>query len=713
MVTSVRAAALPSLLLCAALAAQHGSPAFEPRRDWLVRVTADDVPSLITALTQSRLGKLLAEPECADMLAAVAGAFGKRYAALAEAAEAAAGLGIAGIEQLMLDAVAGLAPADFRCVDLAVFAPPEGGISTPACCVLGSVPAAEGRWTRCLEALETSLPKGTGLLPAGDKVLGFPGRLFAARPDSDAAPDSLRAVRQAETRYWLLHLPEQFTFGVGAPELTGTIRTAAAPRPAGIGIEIGLDSWLARMRSVSAGFGPSMEALGIDDAARVAWRAWFEDALVQQEVRLELGSAPHGLIGALVTGDAALPAQPLPAGAMLQLRLAVDVPGLLAALKTLAHTDGLPTDLEDELAAAIGKACTGGLALGVGAPAPGGVLPRVWLSLGVRDARALDALLAMFRPQPPLCQSKTVQLEGIDCTALTVKGLPPALTPTFCFVDSMLTIAESPASLRALLQSRKAGAPPALDVGKAPLPKGEGEPLATFDLRSDEVEAYRALRDAWLPLFELMGMNPEMKPLLRRGDMPPVDVVAKHLGASRGTLRRQGNTLVYRSCGTAGGPLLHAALAAWAPIMSGVWPVPLLSAADRIARDVARERLLRLGKVQERWRNEKQPAPATLAELYAQGNLADDALHVPGDDAAEVVAFTGADGAAHRARCSFRYAPAGVDVDLGNRTARIVLIERAPRPFGRLMLGANGETIPTYGAVSSRPIDYMLPAKKK
>src|SRR5262249_36191654 len=152
-----------------------------------------------------------------------------------------------------------------------------------------------------------------------------------------------------------------------------------------------------------------------------------------------------------------------------------------------------------------------------------------------------------------------------------------------------LTIAETPASLRALLQRRKAGAPPALDVGDALLPKGQGEPLAGFDLRSDEVAAYRAMRDAWLPPFELMAMNPETKPLLRRGDMPPVDVVRRHLGMSRGTLRREGNTLVYRSCGAAGGPLLHAALAAWTPMASGVWPIPLLQLADQLARDVARE----------------------------------------------------------------------------------------------------------------------------
>src|SRR5262249_19008283 len=149
----------------------------------------------------------------------------------------------------------------------------------------------------------------------------------------------------------------------------------------------------------------------------------------------------------------------------------------------------------------------------------------------------------------------------------------------------------------------------------------------------------------------------------------------RYLGASRGTLRREGNTLVYRSCGAAGGPLLHAALAAWAPIASGVWPIPLLQLADQLAREVARERMLRVGKLLERWRGEKQPAPATLAELYAQGHLADDALYVPGDEGAEVVAFTGADGAPHRAKSSFRYAPAGVDVDLGNRTARVVLIE--------------------------------------
>jgi hypothetical protein len=432
---------------------------------------------------------------------------------------------------------------------------------------------------------------------------------------------------------------------------------------------------------------------------------------VQQEVRLELGGAPHGLLGALVAGDAALPAQPLPAGAMLQLRLAADVPGLLAALKALQQTDHLPIDLDDELAAAIGKACTGGLAIAVGAPAPGGVLPRLWLSFGVRDARVLDDLVAKAIAELPRCQWKRMQLEGADCTSLTLTDLPPAFTPTFCVVDSVLTIADSPASLRALLQSRKAGAPPALDVGDAPLPKGDGEPLA-FELRGDEVAAYRALCFAWLPPFELMATNPLTKPLLHRGDLPPVDVVARHLGRSRGTLRREGNTFVYRSCGAAGGPLLHAVLAAWSPLLSGVWPIPLLQVADRVATDVARERLLRVGKLLQRWQSEKKPAPATLAELYAQGQLADDALYVPGDDKAEVVTFPGADGAMHRAKCSFRYAPAGVDIEADKGTAKVVLVERAQRPYSRFMVGSNGALVTAYGS-GSKTIDELMTTKKE
>src|SRR5262245_19593368 len=297
MVTSVRTLLLlPSMLLCPALAAQHDAPAFESRRDCLVRLTADGVPSLIAALPQSRLGKLLAEPECADMLAAVAGAFGKRYAMMAEASAAAAALGIGGVQPSMLDAVGRLAPAELRSVDLAVFAPPEGGSSSSGCCVLASIPAAEGRWTRRFEALTASLPMVAGLQPAGDKVLDYPGQLFAPKPGPEAAPDMNRLLRLADRKYWFLHLPGQFAFGVGAPELTGKIRAAAAaPRPAGIGIEIGIDTWVAMMRGVSAGFPPSMAALGIDDAGRLTWRAWLEDELVQQEARLELGSAPHGL----------------------------------------------------------------------------------------------------------------------------------------------------------------------------------------------------------------------------------------------------------------------------------------------------------------------------------------------------------------------------------------------------------------------------------
>src|SRR5580765_3887617 len=111
MVTSARALLplpLPSLLLCAALAAQNNAQAFVQKREYIARFAADDVQALIAALPQSRLGRLLAEPECADMLATAADALGKRHATWADALAAAADLGIAEFGPLMTETVAGI-----------------------------------------------------------------------------------------------------------------------------------------------------------------------------------------------------------------------------------------------------------------------------------------------------------------------------------------------------------------------------------------------------------------------------------------------------------------------------------------------------------------------------------------------------------------------------------------------------------------------------
>jgi hypothetical protein len=278
--------------------------------------------------------------------------------------------------------------------------------------------------------------------------------------------------------------------------------------------------------------------------------------------------------------------------------------------------------------------------------------------------------------------------------------------------DSVLTIAESAASLRAQLKAANGHAPPALDVGSAPLPAGDGELVAGFEVRADEVALYRALRDVWLPLYALTRAPGGQRPLCARDALPPVEVAARHLGKVRGVLRRRGNALVYQSTGTAGGPVALALLAAWGPMFSGSWPIDLLGETSRLADQVMAKKLAAVTALLERWQQEKRALPATLAELYAQGHFADDALLMPADDAAEAVTLAGAGGGKRTARSSFAYVPAGVEIDVGPGPTRVVLIARAPRDYGRLMVGADGAVCRCYGDASSQPLDELLAGKK-
>jgi hypothetical protein len=324
----------------------------------------------------------------------------------------------------------------------------------------------------------------------------------------------------------------------------------------------------------------------------------------------------------------------------------------------------------------------------------------MYLTMRIADAAALERLLAKLLPAG--LPRKEVTYEGTACTVLTPPGMPQAIQPTFCRRDGLLHVAESPLSMRAFLKAQKEGVV-AMDTGSAPLPQGPGEVQPGFDLRCDEVAMYRAFREVWLPLYSLSlaaaGPGNSTPPLLRREEMPEVDVVAKHLGKSRGMLRKVEQRFVIQHLGALGGPELAALAMTWGPILSGFfhhdWSI------DDLENQIARKKLEDVWPVLEAWKKDKGSWPGRLGDLFANRKLAADALLLPGDEGAEPVELAAGDD--RKIRSSFRYFPEPVKA--GEGEGRMLLIAIAGRSYRRAMLGDDGSLPDVWGEDSLKPID--------
>lgn len=685
-----------------ALAAQDGPPAFVPSAEPLASLRIEDVPGLRARWPETALGRLTAEPECAEALGAALDRLRSELQRRDALRDAAAALQLElepwqvanlfteiDMLELVRHPLTELRRAELTSV-LAGDAEPRAGVMA-AILTIACEPRFEGRWTQAFEARAQAVAKWPWLTAVPDaKVAGNPAHVF--RPAGDPPEDADFVPIALGT--WMLHLPGSFTFGTGEPLSGGAIGVRPAASSPQVALRLDVEQWLELMSRFGAGMPPELHAIGIDSVRRFDWRVSFAGERVLDELELSLSGPPTGLIAALTTGAAPLPAQALPDGALAQLRVSVDLPLLLDALPIV--TDGtlaVPDTLKKDLLAAL----DGGIALGVAAPAPGGVIPRLYLTLGVRDdaalTRALDAVLGD--------RKKQVRYGDADCQLLEIPGAPQGLQPAFCRLGGRLHVAESGLSMRAFLKAQEDGAV-AMHVGDAPLPDGPGEPVPGFDLRCDEAALYRAFRDIWLPLYATfasaaggMGGAPA---LIAAADMPDADVVAPHCGTSRGVLRKDGDRYLVQCLGALGGPELAALAMTFGPMISST---RYDYATEQLARQIGLKKLESAWAALSNFKQREQRWPKDLAELFAAEKLPADALLMPADDLTEPVAL--ADG--RTVRASFRYFAEPVlvsDVDAGTG---MLLIELRPRPYERLMLSASGQFPEVYGEDSQRPID--------
>lgn len=689
------------LVLAAALAAQ-GPPTFVPAPH-MVRFCAEDVPELRRQLPSTSLGKLLAEPETAAAFAAGLA----QYRALAASRIALLDAVVTGpppeIEPWVLAqlpahmgwrTVYDLDLGDLQRIELLALTTGDDQRIPATVLTLACNPRAEGRWSAHFRRHEAAL--ATSKLWAHDpeaKFAGFPLTVFAPadRHGERADAEAMRGLFPQQA--WLLHLPGVFALGTDAAEACGSLAPAPARPPAQVLMEMDAEAYVALFVRQMGGAPPEFRALGLDGLRTLRWRLRFDQGRVLDELEFALADEPHGAIGAVLTGTAALPAQALPDPALAQLRCTVDVAMLVPALEGFSGAE-LPAEARKQAA----KAFTGGIALGVSAPARGSLIPRLFLSLGIADANALDALLALLAPADR--PAKTVTYEGVACTVLSLPDAPAGLQPAYCRRDGALHVAESGLSMRAFLKAQASGAA-AMDTGDAPLPTGPTEALPNFDLRWDEHAIYATYHANWLPLLKLLPSDGQ-QPLVASDLMPSPEAVAAVLGKGRGVLRRDGATFTLQQLGALGGLATGAIAMTWGPLLSGLFHHDYMHEMLRTA--FAKARLQATWTALEAFQKQHGRWPNDLGELIVTGKLPPEALQLPGDPAAEAVPMPAGQPAV---RSSFRYFAPPIATTLNGEDYKLLLVAIAPCRHSRPMLADTGAMPENYGEESRRPIDQF------
>jgi hypothetical protein len=695
--------------ILAPLTAQGGAATFVPKPH-LVRAVAEHVPQILAGLPQSAIGKLLKAPEVAD-------AWDVGLRRQRERADRAAALLTAVHSRELelepwivsnlgtlesMNAVRQIELGELQRFEIAAVLGEEGEPLPTSVVLMQCSPRAEGRWTRVFEERAQRLAQSKFWQSEPDaKFAGYPTHVFQVKGrGEDEDPDLV------DSRMWLLHLPGLFAFGGGTPDRCGALGDAVAATEGSILGEMNLEAYVA-MFSAMGQVPPEFEALGFSDLQALRWRWRFQGALVLDEFEVELSGEPRGMVGALLAGKAELPAQPLPDGALAQVRAGFDLKLLLQSLRNASDDVAMLLQKFEEPVTA---AFTGGIAFGVTAPARGGVIPRLYLSLGIADDKALDQLLGMLlaptaegsdEGSAPIATKKAT-FEGTECTLLKVTGMPAAIQPAFCRLDGVLHIAESGPSLRAFLAARKKGGE-AMDIGDAPLPAGAGEVLPTFDMRGDEQALYRTFHAAWLPLLKLIPDGGELAPLLTAAEMPEPDAVVPLLGKSRGVLRKDGNVFRLQQLGPLGGVETAAMAMTWGPFLSGIFHRDWIE--DQLHDAIATAQLQAIWPVLEAFEAANQRRPANLGELFVSSKLAADALLLPGDTMAEPVALPAGD--TRLIKSSFRYFATPVGISSGGDDLEALLVAIRPQRYGRPVLTTTGTVPQIWGEDSNKAIDQF------
>ena len=688
-------------ILCLPTDAQSPAPAFLPE-SVLSECSVDGIPQLVAHWPASAFARLLAEPE---VMACWHLGAGRLHARLEHQRLV---LGAARDERVELEpwavarlpgtaiwqTLAGLQFTDVERLACSITGRAKGDELLTIWSLI-CAPRDDGRLAAVFEVALRGLSTRPGWRECdGIKIDGLPARAFVSLPTDRQL---MAFAPQDPARCWLLHMPNAFYFGEGTPDQCGRLGTTSEAQATGITFTCDL-ARQSELFSSRVGLANGIAAFGVQPKG-IRWRMRVHGEQFHEEVSVDFDDAPRGALGSLLHLRAAAPPQALPAGSLLQLRLALDPGHLLMAIEKLAGIAvPLSASAKDELASAL----TGGMSLGIGAPRRGTWVPRLYASFGIADAERLQSLLEGSGP----VVRRAVVHDGVHCTVCTVPGLPATVHPTFAVSQGVLHVTESLASMQALISAQRSGAT-AMEIADAPRPTVDGEPVPEFELRCDSAALYTAWYESWLPWFERNRPTTWPEPLLARDEMPRPAVVAPFLGSSRGVLRRTEHGITFHVLGPMGGPIMTSFVLAYGPTLSGWFPDDELT--SHVAEQLTRARLRQVWLALDGWRETHGAWPARLDELVAAGKLGQEVLILPGDSQAETLTLL--DGAP--VRSSFRYLPTPTKVTGWENHGDIVLIAIAPNRQGRLMLADDGSVIRLGEPSAQRVVDGILAATKR
>ncbi len=708
----------------------QGRTELQPKHP-LIHVVVRDLPGLRAAFAKTAAARLLSDPEVADAVALASDnlrALGDRWLALVDKLRAAdprtlsfSELGQAeawrtGFAEL-LDVQFGLAMNPPRKNGDPEDSPPwlqqhQYLAMRPTA---GSLAATAARFDTFLAGLRQTLPPGLELAP-DQTLFGKPGlRLIPG--GSQTRPDYFQyLVPEGESALALRH--DDLLIGVagGAPEIVQLLPAAPDSSPS-IHVTVEPQQFAQMAVMMSYGFffwgqqdflNNECKLLGLDKLDTMTWRLAVVDDSLQEDISCVLPKPPTGLLGAFLQGMAPMPDQPLPEGALLQLRGGFDVQLCCDAIDAYLLQVEQPTlgdlGVRDDLR----LAWTGGVALALVRPAPGSPMPRIYVSFGIADAAALRRVLGKIWDAWAI-ELKARHYEDTDCSQLNLDGLPPGLQPTFALVDDTLHLAESPAGLRALLRARAAGAPRVMGVGDAPRPKGPGRAMPGIEVRYDPAAIHTALQQAWMPLA-LTTAAESGSPLLPIQEMPRVETVTEHLVPGRGVLRLDGDRLVFRCEGVFGGATGQAFATAFGPLLSKQLGQRFYYAIESLRARLACTQIIAIHKAIAAFEKRVGHLPADLGELIAGGDLTDTTLLVlEGDERPQAVMHEGKQVGA----TSFRYYSAGLTVTPYDTEIKARLISAPKMAWWRVACDGKGVPHIGWGEFATNSLDDLEKAAKE
>lgn len=669
---------LTGLALCAAALGQDPCVRFAPPPSPIVHMQMVDIGTFDQLLRQSKIGQMLTEgmlKEVADMATARMEEIGAEIEAVqAQIREMGGDDDLHQLEALMTEV------SDLRidAMDLYVYVDFEDGEPKVAFLAM----AESGGENR--EALEKLLDKVREI--TDDE--GEEAAPLAPLHDVKRAPIHLEDVEEGMTAWWL-DTGTQTVFSFGDLDISDRLDPTDTPpskhansarvvHHAGMAMHVDLARIGTLIREnqdsdFANEFGDVVAALGVDgDMLSIGFDV--DNGSIRENVFFAFENGARGLIAAMTTAADTPPNVPLPSPALLHWRGAMDMDKAFDAIrKAAAVTDDASIDDEDSPIKPEDLTATfsGGMALGLSAPKPGAMVPRIGMVARITS----DEAFASFR------EKIEEMLEGIDLTdhdykdvtwtSIEIPNNPAPMVPSFAVHNGLLLVGENPTTLKDMLKLSIAGdiAPP-IDAsnGPSPLPEAlgvEADAALTYDLGA----TYEMIINQYMPMVQ-MGMGMALaqqgrggEPLFTIDDLPDPEELAPELGIGVGSMTVTDDGLHVSVASSLGDPLLAMMAEFMGPLMGQAIAMGMEQGVSQAEKKLAK---LRLEKVYSGLRNWQatwgsgKGWPRDLGELMGRSLIDDPTLLLaPGNEHTLTLEYENEDGDIEDVECSYQWRPGG------------------------------------------------------